>query len=84
MSNKIRRTEINIETHAVTIIRMRGSQTSIYCQRCQKTVAAFTPAQVSTFLPKTDVHRSLETGDFHLINESLVCGNSLGSQNTTP
>ena len=80
MVNKTRRTEIQIETRELTIIRVRGRQFSAYCGRCQKTVAAFTFEQVRSFFPVADIRRSIETKEIHLVeaeNGSLVCGNSL-------
>ncbi len=86
MTNKTRRTEIQIETHEFTIIRTRGRQSFAFCGRCQKTVAAFTHEQIGSFLPMTDICRSIEEGEIHLVEMpeqpgSLVCGNSLDSKN---
>jgi len=74
MTKIIRRTEINIETRKLTIIRLPGKSNQVYCQRCQKSVAAFSFEQLAT------ISQTVETGDFHqveTVHGLLVCGNSL-------
>ena len=74
MTNTTHRTEIQIETHDVTIIRTRGRQFSVYCDRCKQDVSTFTSQQISSWL------RMIQTGDIHLIETDqgkLVCRNSL-------
>ena len=73
MTKKIRRTEINIETRKLTVIRSRG-KLQVYCPRCQKTVTAFSFVELAEILQMT------ETGDFHQVQThdgSFICGNSL-------
>ena len=79
---KTRRTEITIETRSVTIIRVKGSQFSAHCERCQKPVAAFAPAQIAEFLrlDLTEVCRRVEADELHLTGNgrgvALICGGS--------
>lgn len=47
MTKKIRRTEINIETRKLTIIRSHGKSNPVYCRRCQKPVTAFSPVKIN-------------------------------------
>ena len=77
MTIKIRRQEIQIETHEVTIIRGPGAQHTTYCENCQSSVTGFTLDQAAAFLLKSTIQASIDRGDFHLVNESLVCSNSL-------
>ena len=78
MTNIKRRTEIQIETHEVTVIRTNRVQASVYCDHCHQNVPTFTSEQVSRWL------RMIESGQVHLIEAdggTLVCRNSL-EQNT--
>jgi len=77
MTTKIRRTEIQIETHEVTTIRGLSGQNSKYCDRCKKSVIGLTLDQAAPFLLKSNIQASAVRGDFHFVNESLVCSNSL-------
>lgn len=83
MSIKIRQREIQIETHEVTIIRGLGTQHTIYCEHCQSSVIGFTLEQAAAFLLKSNIQGSINRGDFHLVNESLVCSNSLDRPKNT-
>jgi hypothetical protein len=74
MTKQIRRTEINIETHKITIIRSLGRSNPIYCRVCEKSVTTFSIEQLQI------ISQQIETNGFHLIQTnkgSLVCGNSL-------
>ena len=82
MTIKIRRREIQIETHEVTIIRGLGAQNTNYCERCQSSVIGFTLDQAAAFLLKSNIQALIDRGDFHLLNESLICSNSLDNQKT--
>ena len=79
----MRRTEITIETHNLTIIRTGGKPLSVFCERCQKAVAAFVPEQIAlTFrLSLTEICRRIETEQIHLTSSergtALICGASL-------
>jgi NAD-dependent SIR2 family protein deacetylase len=77
MTKKIRRTEINMVTRKLTIIRSHGKFNQVYCQRCQKSVTAFSFEQLAA------ISQTIETGDFHqveTVSGLLVCGNSLESK----
>ena len=87
MKTKMYRTrQITIETHSVTIIRVKGSQFSTHCERCQKTVAAFAPKQIAEFLrlDLKEVYRRIETQEIHLTRSgestALICGATLKSR----
>ncbi len=82
MTTKIHRREIQIETHEVTIIRGLSGQNTKYCDRCEASVIGFTLDQAAAFLLKSNIQASIDRGDFHLVNESLVCSNSLDNQKT--
>lgn len=77
-----RRTEITIETHSITIIRTSDQRFSAFCERCKKTVSAFTPEQLAVFmrLDLNEICRRIESGELHLTESgrtvALVCGNS--------
>ena len=77
MTIKIRRREIQIETHEVTIIRGLGAPHTTFCERCQSSVIGFTLDQTAAFLLKSNIQASIDRGDFHLADESLVCSNSV-------
>ncbi len=87
MTNK-RRTEITIETHEITVIKTNGKSHLAFCERCQKSVAAFAHEQVAMFfrLSLTEICRRVETEQIHLTRTkrgaALICGNSLeGKEN---
>ncbi len=78
-----RRTEITIETHSVTIIKIHGARTTVFCEHCRVEVAAFAPARIAAFLhlDLTEIRRRIEAGELHLTETkrtagALVCGNS--------
>jgi hypothetical protein len=77
-----RRTEITIETHSITIIRTNDRRFSAHCERCGKTVSAFTPEQIAVFLrlDLNEICRRIESGELHLTETgravALICGNS--------
>ena len=79
---KIRRTEITIETHSITIIRTNAARNSVHCEQCCETVTAFAPEQVAAALrfDLAEVCRRVETKQLHLTNNksgtALICGNS--------
>lgn len=87
MTNKIRRTEIQIETHAVKIVRLRTKQVLALCGHCAEIVTALTPKQTAEVLEMTqdEVFRLLESERVHLVNSErslvLICGNSFGNEN---
>jgi len=77
MTIRIRRREIHIETHELTIISGLSDQPKANCSRCNDIVTAFTFEEVSAFLPHADLKTSLEHDDLHMAAGSLICGNSL-------
>ena len=87
MENKTRRKKIFIETHSITVIRINDKALSVVCERCQKTVAAFSPEQfaLSFRLSLTEVCRRVEVGEIHLTSSkrgaALICGDSFGKKN---
>ena len=86
-TKKIRRTEIQIETHEIKIIRLRGKRLSVHCDFCRAEVKAFTLDETAAFfqMTMTDVCRLIGADKFHLVSSMrsppLVCGNSLGNEN---
>jgi hypothetical protein len=87
MTSQTRRTEIQIETHEVKVIRLRRKPALARCGRCGEIVAALTPEQATEVLEMTqdEVSLLLEDGRFHLVNSeralALICGNSFGDEN---
>lgn len=87
MTSKTRRTEIQIETHEVKVVRLRSRQASVRCGRCGEMVTALTPEQAAEVLEMTpdDVFRLLERERIHLVNSesssALICGSSFGDEN---
>ena len=80
MTQKIRRREIKIETHELTVIRWLSTHDAEYCQRCETQVVGFTLDQAAAFLYKNAIKASIDRGHFHLLSETLVCSNSLASK----
>lgn len=87
MTNKTRRTEIQIETHEVKIVRLRSRQALAHCGHCGEIVTALTPEQMAEVLETTEdvVFSLLEGEKVHLVNSkrglALICGNSFGDDN---
>ncbi len=87
MTNKTRRTEIQIETHEVKIVRLRSKQVLARCGHCGEIVTALTPEQMAEVLETTQdvVFHLLEGEKVHLVNSqrglALICGNSFGDDN---
>src|SRR5688572_33491107 len=87
MTNQTRRTEIQIETHKVKVIRIRRKPPFARCGRCGEIVTALTPEQTAEVLEMTqdEVLLLLEDGRVHLVNSergmTLICGNSFGDEN---
>lgn len=75
-----KRTEITIETHELTIIRIReGRNDSVFCKSCGLDVQSFTPVQAALiFRVKMEILEALiRANQVHIINEETVCGSSL-------
>jgi CRISPR/Cas system CMR-associated protein Cmr5 small subunit len=87
MTAETARTEIQIETHEIRIIRFRGKRFSTYCEQCRVIVTAFSLEQAVAFFRVTpeDVLRRIAEEKFHLVGTTLglplICGNSLGDEN---
>jgi hypothetical protein len=87
MTTQTRRTEIQIETHEVKVIRLRRRPALALCRHCGEIVTALTPVQTAEVLEMTEdeVLLLLEDGRFHLVNSergfALICGNSFGDEN---
>ncbi|MEP6945567.1 MAG: hypothetical protein ABJA02_06580 [Acidobacteriota bacterium] len=80
MTNKIRRREIRVETHKLTIIRGLSEAQSEYCTRCHEFTVGITLDQAAAFSLGAEIQDSFDRGDFHLLGPTLVCSNSLGGK----
>jgi hypothetical protein len=86
MTNQTRRTEIQIETHEVKVIRLRRKPVLALCGRCGEIVTALTAEQTAEVLElmPDDVFRLLAEQKIHLIDKersiALICGNSFGDE----
>jgi hypothetical protein len=69
MKAKTRRTEINIETHQVTVIRFRNERLTGFCRECgrQVPVLAVEKDINAPCLGITEVKRVIDAADIHLI-----------------
>lgn len=75
-----RRTEITIETHQLTIIRMRGGKSSfVRCRHCQKEVASFRHAHAVLIfrVALAELERLSRANQIHFADDSALCGDSL-------
>jgi arginyl-tRNA--protein-N-Asp/Glu arginylyltransferase len=75
-----RRTEITIETHSLTIIRMRNGKTDFrFCQECGEKVSVFALAHAAFIFRVQEkcLERLFESNEIHHANEAALCGNSL-------
>jgi hypothetical protein len=85
MESKVRRTEIQIESHEVKVIRFPSRPSLALCERCGDIVTALTPEQTADVLGITpeDVCRLVEAERVHLVNPErpIICGNSFGDDN---
>ena len=75
-----KRTEITIETHSLTIIRMRGTKENfVYCQNCLTEVAEFSPSHASLVFEINghELSRLCQNGQIHFALPDALCGNSL-------
>ncbi len=78
MTNK-KRTEITVESHQVTIIRMRG-KLPVFCEICQAEAEVFSPPQiVSVFRLKfAEIKKLFQNNQIHFVGSTeMLCGNSL-------
>lgn len=74
-----RRTEITIETHTITIIRMRNAKSG-YCEICEMEVQIFSPPEIiSGFCLKgAEIKQMFQTNKIHFVESTeMLCGNSI-------
>ena len=77
-----KRTEVQIETHTYTVIRMANGAMPVFCGECRRRVEAFRPEQIAVLLEisVSDVCRRVEAGEIHLTQNgrsaAFICGNS--------
>ncbi len=80
-ATKTRRTEITIETHSLTIIKMsQGAPTNfVYCRNCQTKTAFFVQTQAALIfrVAATEIEQLLQADEIHINDDSMLCGNSL-------
>ncbi len=82
----MKRTQITIERHSITVIRATGNLFTAYCECCRTRVAAFAPDQVADILciDIGEVCLRLADKKLHLTNRdrgpARICGNSLGTE----
>ncbi len=78
-----RKRRITIETHSVTVIRMKSGTVSAFCESCREEVTAFSPARIAALLrlDPAEVCRRIETNQIHLTRRergaALICGSLL-------
>lgn len=80
MKEAKRRTEIMIETHSLTIIRMRGGITdSAFCKNCQQETRFFTFEQAALIFRISGefLEALMRSNQVHTVSENTVCANSL-------
>lgn len=80
-----RQTEIRSETHELTIVRFRQSQSGIFCEACADQVSHLKVEQAASALSlsETAIFRLVENGQIHSIKTAagslLLCVNSLAA-----
>jgi len=69
MKAKTHRTEINIETHQVTVIRFRNERLTGFCRECGRQVPVLVVEKDinAPYLGMTEVERVVDAADVHLI-----------------
>ncbi len=75
-----RRTEITIETHSLTIIRMRGGKTdSAFCEICRRDVQIFAPAHAALIFRVNAgfLETLFRSNQIHAVSENALCAASL-------
>lgn len=87
MTNATRRTQIEIETHEVKIIRLHTKPVLARCNCCRGIITALTPRQTAEILEISEkaVFRLIEAERVHSANSkrgfTLICANSFGDEN---
>jgi hypothetical protein len=77
---KKRRTEITIETHNLTIIRLSNMKSnSVYCGNCGAHTAVFAEQQAALIfcVEPHELERLASSEQIHRASEFALCGNSL-------
>jgi hypothetical protein len=77
---KIRRTEITIETHSLTIIKMRGGNIdAAFCETCGRNVQILTTVHAALIFGAgvEFIEALLYSNQIHAIAENAVCAASL-------
>ena len=82
MAGKKRRTEIQIETHEIEIVRLASRDHMVLCEICNRRAYAFTAHQAAQILNSSvsELSRLAEVGRVHPIavtTPHLLCGASL-------
>ena len=84
----IRRTEINIETRRIMVIRRRQASNRGWCDGCLAEVQMITPNQAAAIagISSRAIYRWIETSKIHFTEDSsglvLVCVASVGASQT--
>lgn len=78
-----RRTEITIETHSLTIIKMRSNARKelVICRNCQTKTTTFAEAHATLIfrVEAREINRLLQINQIHFADDSALCGNSLAN-----
>jgi hypothetical protein len=80
MNQAKRRTEITIETHSLTIIRLRGAKTDyVYCRECRTQVAGFSAPHASLIfkVSASELERLCQNREIHFATSDALCARSL-------
>lgn len=80
---KKRRTEILIETHQLTIIRVNSKKDDLFfCPTCEKKVAVFNPTQAALIFNVSEhlLEQFSRRGQIHFMGENALCGLSLADK----
>ena len=86
MTGRVRRTEIRIETHEISILRPVRGASIVFCESCRAMVAAVSREQMAEFfeLNEASIRRLMERDKCHLVETdgapSVICGRSLMQQ----
>ena len=87
MAAKKRRTEIQIETHEIEIVRLASRDLMVLCEICNERAYAFTAHQAAQILNSSvsELSRLVEEGRVHAIAATtphLLCGASLAGMSS--
>lgn len=87
-TDKTRRTEILIETHEVSVIRLAGKSQTLVCRTCGGLVYAFTAEQAAQVLnlSSSELEKLKQDRSIHSVDEAtphLFCGVSIGTSSSS-